>query len=345
MSKKPTMKEIAKLANVSIGTVDRVLHNRGDVSKENIKRVKDIMATLEYVPNTFARNLVLNKNFNIAVILPLHQKGDYWSAYVEGAEKALKELKPFGIEINIYRYDEYRKEHFLSVSSKLLEEKNDAVLMICVFLEESSNFLNRCREQDMPCALIGTAEADARAITCIGQSTFRSGRLAAELLSFGHINSPTYLIIHITKAENPHRNIAQRIEGFHNFFKDKKDLTPRIETLSIPIEEKDLLRRIRKKIESTSQLDGIFIPNSKSYILNEASIEKGATRIVGYDLLSKNKALLESGQIDFLINSSPSEQAQLGVESLYRFLVAGEFPPKKVSLPIDIVSREKLIYY
>ena len=37
--------DIARLANVSVGTVDRVIHNRGRVSEENIRRVKEIMSS------------------------------------------------------------------------------------------------------------------------------------------------------------------------------------------------------------------------------------------------------------------------------------------------------------
>ena len=39
----PTMKEIARLAGVSIGTVDRVLHHRGRVSADNVERINAIV--------------------------------------------------------------------------------------------------------------------------------------------------------------------------------------------------------------------------------------------------------------------------------------------------------------
>ena len=35
MSTQPTIKDVARLAGVSIGTVDRVVHNRGQVSAQN----------------------------------------------------------------------------------------------------------------------------------------------------------------------------------------------------------------------------------------------------------------------------------------------------------------------
>src|SRR5690606_41827480 len=43
-----TIKEIAKLADVSLGTVDRVIHKRGKVSKETEKKILDIIEKVNY---------------------------------------------------------------------------------------------------------------------------------------------------------------------------------------------------------------------------------------------------------------------------------------------------------
>ena len=59
--------DIARLANVSVGTVDRVIHNRGRVSEENIRRVKEIMEQVGYRPNLIARSLAVKKPSTIAL--------------------------------------------------------------------------------------------------------------------------------------------------------------------------------------------------------------------------------------------------------------------------------------
>ena len=40
--------DIAKMAGVSVGTVDRVIHNRGRVSEENRKKVQTILEMVHY---------------------------------------------------------------------------------------------------------------------------------------------------------------------------------------------------------------------------------------------------------------------------------------------------------
>ena len=55
------IKDIAKAAGVSVGTVDRVLHNRGKVSEKAKKKVDADLQKNEYRPNLIARTLVSNK--------------------------------------------------------------------------------------------------------------------------------------------------------------------------------------------------------------------------------------------------------------------------------------------
>ena len=84
-----TIRDIAKRAGVSNGTVDRVIHNRGRVSKETAENIKKIVQELNYRPNIFARQLSLSKIFNFGVLIPQKdQDGNYWRLPIKGIEKA-----------------------------------------------------------------------------------------------------------------------------------------------------------------------------------------------------------------------------------------------------------------
>lgn len=56
-----TIKQIAKLAGVSIGTVDRVLHERGGLAPDTKARVQAAIEELGYVPNQTAQSLAVYK--------------------------------------------------------------------------------------------------------------------------------------------------------------------------------------------------------------------------------------------------------------------------------------------
>ena len=66
---RPTIKDVAKMADVSIATVSLVLNNNQRISKETRKKVNKVIETLNYHPSRSARGLVLRKTGNLGFIL------------------------------------------------------------------------------------------------------------------------------------------------------------------------------------------------------------------------------------------------------------------------------------
>ncbi len=64
-----TIKDIAKMANVSIATVSRVINETGSVSKKTEKKINDIIKEIHYVPNNVARSLVKQNSKTIGVVV------------------------------------------------------------------------------------------------------------------------------------------------------------------------------------------------------------------------------------------------------------------------------------
>ena len=64
------IKELAKRAGVSSATVSRVLNNSGYVKEETRKKVLEAVEEYHYVPSAIARNLSINDNPSIGVIIP-----------------------------------------------------------------------------------------------------------------------------------------------------------------------------------------------------------------------------------------------------------------------------------
>lgn len=66
----PTIREIAKEAEVSIATVSRVINNKGGVNEKTKKRVQSVIEKLNYKPNSIAVRLNNKKSRTIALIMP-----------------------------------------------------------------------------------------------------------------------------------------------------------------------------------------------------------------------------------------------------------------------------------
>jgi LacI family transcriptional regulator len=86
-----SIEDVAKLANVSISTVSRVINRRKLVNEETCKRVEAAIRALQYRPNAFARGLMLRKSGIVGLVLPdLH--GEFYSEIIRGANLQAREM-------------------------------------------------------------------------------------------------------------------------------------------------------------------------------------------------------------------------------------------------------------
>ena len=99
-----TIKDIARMAGVSAGTVDRVLHNRGDVSPKSKAKVQKVLDEIHYQPNVFAIGLAAKKKYSFVCLIPYYIEHDYWHSVVGGIERARQELRPFNVSVDYLCY-------------------------------------------------------------------------------------------------------------------------------------------------------------------------------------------------------------------------------------------------
>lgn len=82
------IKDVAKRANVGVGTVSRMLNNSGYVAEETRKKIEIAMKELNYTPNELARNLYHKRTGIIAVLVP-NVSNPFFAEFVDYAETEL----------------------------------------------------------------------------------------------------------------------------------------------------------------------------------------------------------------------------------------------------------------
>ncbi len=83
--------DVAKLADVSISTVSRVINGREVVHPRTRERVESAIAQLGYKPNAFARGLMLHKSEIVGLVLPdIH--GEFYSEIIRGANQQARKM-------------------------------------------------------------------------------------------------------------------------------------------------------------------------------------------------------------------------------------------------------------
>ena len=99
--KSPTIFEVAQLAGVSRGTVDRVVYGRGRVSQETVNRVREAIAKLGYSPNPNASSRASKKEYRFACLIPEFTAGDYWEEIYRGLARGQEEIVKYNIRLDV----------------------------------------------------------------------------------------------------------------------------------------------------------------------------------------------------------------------------------------------------
>ena len=345
------IKDIAKKANVSIGTVDRVLHNRGQVSKKTKDKVLRIIDELNYVPNSIASSLATRKEYKIGVLFPTPvDKNTYWYYPAQGIEKAMKENRDYQIEL-LYSYFEINSTlDFTDKANTLLDQKPDGIITAPIYKEELLQIIENCDKSNIKFALLDSDIESTFRNLYIGQNTKQSGRVAANLFHYSlNSNSKTPPRILILRAYSIFQGIPtiyQREEGFREYFKETEFKTEIItETIEFKPGE-DISNKIHSILLAYPNIDAIFIPNSKSHLIVPQL--KGVSQrplVIGFDVLDENRQLMKQGLIDFLISQRPVVQGYESLNTLLKILIEKRTEPVIKNIPIDIITRENLEAY
>ena len=102
MQGKIRIKDIAELAGVSPGTVDRILHNRGNVSEPARIAVEEVLKKVNYRPNIHVTGLSLKRKYRVVITTPNVMEGEYWESIHSGIQYALEEYENIRIKCLIH---------------------------------------------------------------------------------------------------------------------------------------------------------------------------------------------------------------------------------------------------
>ncbi|MEX1384086.1 LacI family DNA-binding transcriptional regulator [Lutibacter sp.] len=344
--KKYTIKDIAQLAGVSKGTVDRVLHKRGKVSEIALEKVTKILNEIDYKPNPIAKNLKINKIYKLAVVLPDAQKDSYWEPCSGAIKEAENEFQHFGIEFNKFVFDESETSSFIETSLTVIATKPDAILMVPLFQKEAINIVAKCNEKNIKVSIFNNYIDSNHSNNFIGQDLYQSGRVAARLMDM-ILKKGTIGIVHIDEDYQNATHLQEKEKGFRSYFSSLNNSDYNITTVNLSYKKSESFNTsLLTFLDQNPSINGIFVTISKSYVVVEALKERADTiAIVGYDLVKKNIDYLKQGQIDFLIHQKPKQQVYMGLHYLAEYFLFDKEIPSQLLLPIDIVTSENIDGY
>ena len=276
--KRITVKDIATLAGVSKGTVDRVLHNRGEVSEASREKVMRIARQIGYKPNMHASLLASQKKYVMVCMIPEYAPGEYWDLVAKGITAAQKKAEPFRISIQLFKYDLFSERSMDDCFARVMEQRPDAVVMAPTFPGRARAIMDELHARDIPCLLIDSCLPDCTYLAYFGMHMLRSGYLAAHLLT-DRCSAEKIAVFRIHKdMESVNNSAESRYAGFRQYLEEHAPGTELIHLYIHPYDREYNRTVLRRFFMAHPDVRHIITFNSRVHLIAEYLKQEGRDR-------------------------------------------------------------------
>ena len=340
----PTIKDIADLAGVSRGTVDRVLNHRGSVNPQTAKKILEIADKLNYKPNRAGLVLAAQKK-NIRLGVILFGKGNpFFDDVVKSIRQKEEELACYHCRI-LLKWTDVDVDEQLAAIDELLAEGVSGIAISPANDPMLAQRINELADRDIPVVTLNTDITGCRRLAFVGSNYYQTGATAAGLMRLmaGHNRAP----IHVGIISGSYKILChtERIEGFKNAI--LKDDRFHIEDTIVNDEDDSVsYERTLHLLQEHPGINALYFAASGISGGCKAALDTGRARdmtIITYDAVPSTCRLLEEDVISATICQQPEVQGRLPLEILFNYLAAGEGPKTDVNYTtVDIRIKENL---
>jgi DNA-binding LacI/PurR family transcriptional regulator len=191
--KKPTIKEVARAAGVSITTVSRVLNDHPDVATSTVQRVRHVIDEMGYRPSAVARSLIQGESHSLGIaVFGLEHYGP--SHTVVGVEKKAEELG-YSMVVALLHSGDSRREKQEQILSDLSSRQVDGIVWAIAEHEDNRDWL--CRQaRELPVPVVFLNMQPRPDTTMVAINNYDGARQATEHLlkqgyrRIGHVTGP-----------------------------------------------------------------------------------------------------------------------------------------------------------
>jgi len=234
-----SIRDVARLAGVAVGTVSRVINNSGAVKPATRRKVEDAIEQLNYIPNEIARNFKMRKSKMVALLLP-----SIWN--------------PFFSELAYYIEDELDREGFKLMLCNsggkpekelyyldMLQQNKVAGIVGITYNDIESDI----DDNDIP--IVSIDRHFVRNITTVTSDNYEGGRLALREL----VNAGSRKPLFIGTITQMYSETMNRKEGFIDEAK-ALGVDYRIYEKPDPVVDQEAF--FKELFETYTDIDGVF---------------------------------------------------------------------------------------
>lgn len=336
-----TIKEIASLAGVSRGTVDRVLNHRGAVNPQTEQKILEIVQALDYKPNKAGIVLAAQKkNLKLGVVL-LGLSNPFYDDVLAGVRSKAAELEGYNC-IVVVKQTEYSLQQQLDAIEELLREGING-LAISPYNDISvRNKINELYEQGIPVVTLNTDIENSKRIAYVGSNYYRSGEAAAGLM---HLMTKGDIFVGIVSGSQNVLCHTERIAGFKNVLQSYHNIKI-VDTVTNNDDDVESYELTSDLLSQHPEINALYFSAGGVYGGCRAvmSMERDADMtIITNDIVDTTRDYMEKGLIAATICQQPFLQGFNPLSILFTYLTTGELPLTENNyVDVDIRIKENL---
>ena len=327
-----TIKMIAERAGVSIGTVDRVLHDRPYVKAEVRERVLRVMEELDYHPNRMASALATSGvQRRFAVVQPA------WTGYI-GAEMARgvthfrEERRDYNVEVTVTEYPLNRTDLCLEALDRLSESGVQGVALCASDCAEARRKVAMLADRGIPVVTFNSDIAGTERLCYVGEDSRRAGRIAGEIAAKFHRPGQRLLLAYGDPEYAGHKARAR------GFLERLGELGVPAEDCRVAVTHEDYgeTRKVVTAALEEPELAYIYMANASVPACVEAIRacgREGRVRVLTHDNSPENRALLRAGTVDFVIGQNLAYQSYKALAVLFDAAAEHRVPERDCFYP------------
>jgi len=336
-----TLKDIARLARVSLATVDRVLHNRQGVRPDTVRRVKEAIERNAFQPHMAAAELARGRARRFAFVMPSGP-----NLFMQQIESYLDEMSAWlsarRLAVEMVATDVFDPSVLASTLESLASDF-DGVAVVALDHPSVRAAINDLVDGGTKVVTLVSDVPSSRRHHYVGIDNIAAGRTAGALV--GRLVGPRAGKITIVAGSLGLRDHAERIFGFNQVMASEFSRLGVLPVIEGRDEDDRSGRLVMKLLSDYPDIVGLYNVGAGTPGVAKALIDSGrASHIVfaGHDVTVMTRKLLLQGVMDAAISQNPGHEARAAVRVL---LALGRGEPilsEQEKIRIDIVMRDNL---
>jgi len=327
-----TIKDIARLSDVSVATVSRVINNNGRFSEKTRQKVLKVIEETGYQMNYSAKSLRMKRSFTIGILVP-DISNYFFADVVQQLEEQLFDLGYSTIICNTGRNAEKEQKYLTILESKSV----DGIIVISGANEDGIEFNF---EKEIPYVCIDRKPKVQEDTVFISSNHYQGGFIATEeLIDSGCSN--LLLILHQEISSSS----KERVKGFVDALK-KNNLPYSDENnmFFVGTNKGEYRGRFKKFLDSHPDIDGIFTVNDNlglqimKFLLDMNISVPDTLKLIGFDDIPS--AVYSTPTLSS-IKQNTEEISKAAIQSLLKLIDDDESDKgKQIVIPVKLVERQ-----